>query len=109
MRTAADVLASYRLLDVTVDRMLALARAREWQHLPALDARCAAIVHRLQSLEALPFSSGQRAELRRLACGIGRAQRQLAALVEPQFALLLRRLAELQPDGPPRRSPPPTA
>jgi flagellar protein FliT len=95
-RTAAGVLASYRLLDATVARMLALARGRRWAQLPTLDARCAVIVDRLASVEAPPLSAEQRAELVRLTRAIEAARRQLAAIVHPQFSRLLRGMRERQ-------------
>lgn len=80
-----------------LSRMVALARARHWEQLPALDAQCSTIVDRLQEIGVDDWPTGERAHLRALAKRIRDDQDELTSLVRPQFEQLVRTMADLHP------------
>lgn len=80
-----------------LSRMVALARARHWEQLPALDAQCSTIVDRLQEIGVDAWPMGERAHLRALAKRIRDDQDELTSLVRPQFEQLVRTMADLHP------------
>src|SRR5690606_9290900 len=53
MATRSEVVHCYSQLASGMALMAELARAREWDRLPALEAECAALVDRLRALEPL--------------------------------------------------------
>ena len=93
-----DVVGLYQQLAATVKRMLELAKAKEWAVLPDLDGQCMAIVNHLHSLEPQMQSLDplDRARAMDLITSIQVDQAELAALVKPQFARLMRRIDTLQ-------------
>ena len=92
----AEILARYDELAGTVARMLELARARDWQPLPALDARCQRLYEQLRALDPGGLSILDTARILSLASRIRADQDELSTLVRPQFVQLARRLADLQ-------------
>jgi flagellar protein FliT len=95
--TAKDVLAFHDQLAATVARMLELARQLHWSQLPVLDARCSELFERLRAAE-LPagcLSARERERLDALTARIREDQEELAALVQPQFHHLVRRMDEM--------------
>lgn len=89
---ASEVIERYEDLAAVVARMLALARARRWALLPALDAECAELVAQLRAAPARALSAGESAQVRDLTARIRRDQAQLQALVQPQLEQLVRHL-----------------
>lgn len=83
-------LAGYRQLAATLARMVALARAKQWAQLPALDARCTTLFDQLQDLPAHAPSAAERARILALADRIRADQDALNGLVRPQFERLMR-------------------
>jgi flagellar protein FliT len=97
MVMANEVVHWYSQLALTVTRMLALARARQWTGLPELDGECTAIVDRLRELApASELAPLDRARVVALMTRIRADQDQLAGIIRPQFARLMRRIDELQ-------------
>lgn len=91
-----DVLACHRQLASTLAQMIELARARQWEQLPALDAQCVSLVDRLRGLEPAQPSALERTRIEVLAGRIRADQDQLTELVRPQFVRLMRRMDQLQ-------------
>ncbi len=87
----------YSKLALTVGRMLELARAKDWSGLPALDGECTGIVDRLRELgPASGLPPPDRARVMALMTRIRADQDELAGIIRPQFARLMRRIDELQ-------------
>ncbi len=91
------VLASHRQLAATLARMLELARANEWAQLPALDAQCCTLYHRLQEMDLPRPSRAEHASIVALAASIRADQDELTGLVRPQFVHLMRAIDALVP------------
>lgn len=96
MAGLSDILGCQRQLASTLARMLDLARARQWAQLPALDARCTAIVGRLQGMEADDARVPESAPVLALARRIRDGQDDLTRMVRPQFVDLMRRIDQLR-------------
>jgi flagellar protein FliT len=96
MAGLSDVLACQRQLASTLAQMIELARARQWQQLPALDAQCLSLVDRLRALEPAQPTALERSRIEALAGRIRADQDQLTELVRPQFVRLMRRMDQLQ-------------
>jgi flagellar protein FliT len=91
-----DVLACHRQLASTLAQMIELARARQWEQLPALDAQCLSLVDRLRALQPAQPTALERSRIDALAGRIRADQDQLTELVRPQFVRLMRRMDQLQ-------------
>jgi hypothetical protein len=96
MEEFQEVLACYAELALVLARMVELARERQWEPLPRLDARCTSLYQRLKGMQPEPASTLDRARVLSLASRIRADQDELSALVRPQFQHLVRRMAQLQ-------------
>lgn len=97
MACANELVHCYSQLAATVSRMVDLARAKDWSGLPALDGECTSIVDRLRELESAPeLAPLDRARVMALMTRIRADQDELAGIVRPEFARLMRRIDELQ-------------
>ncbi|MBT2337236.1 flagellar protein FliT [Variovorax paradoxus] len=76
--------------------MAALARAGEWDRLPQLEARCAALVDRLKAIGAVSLDAAQLAQVRSLIASIHADQDEVCGLVKPQLERLVAKMAQLQ-------------
>ena len=85
---ASDVLANYELLAGTVAHMVALAADRQWEHLPALDARCTALFDELRDPPAESLLPRELERLMQLTSRIRGHQEKLQQLVQPRFVQL---------------------
>jgi flagellar protein FliT len=92
------VLALYEELAGTLAHLVALARDRQWQHLPALDARCCALAAQLRAAEPQRLPPDELTRVIFLASRIRGDQEALATLVQPQFLQLISRLRSAYPD-----------
>jgi flagellar protein FliT len=100
MATTSEVVHCYGQLAFTTSRMLELARAKQWEHLPQLDTHCTSIVDRLRTIEAHErLEPLGRAQVRSLVARILADQDELSALVRPQMERLVRKLDQLQRQG----------
>jgi hypothetical protein len=97
----SEVLARYELLAGTVAHMVALAGDRQWEHLPALDARCAALFGELQAVPAEGLFPTELERVVHLASRIRGHQETLRQLVQPQFLQLAAALRLMAQDSPP--------
>lgn len=93
MMLNSEVIYCYGQLASTVSRMAALARARQWDQLPDLEARCACVVDQLKLIE--PLNSFQREEVQHLVTRIRKDQEEVCRLVKPQLDRLMARMAHL--------------
>lgn len=97
MACANELVHCYSQLAQTVTRMVQLARAKDWSGLPALDSECTVIVDRLRGLgPASGLAPLERARVTALMTRIRADQDELAAIVRPQLARLMRQIDELQ-------------
>jgi flagellar protein FliT len=97
MAARSEVVHCYAQLASIVSLMAALARRKEWDRLPELEAQCAAVIDRLRI--ATPLESLdplQTAEAQRLLQRIRAAQQVVSDLVKPQLAHLVATMADLQ-------------
>jgi hypothetical protein len=92
MAEAARVLGLYEELAGTTGHMVALARDRQWEHLPALDARCCALVAQLHAATPERLPADHLCRVLALTSRIRGDQESLAALLQPQFRDLVSRL-----------------
>jgi hypothetical protein len=96
----SEVLARYELLAGTVAHMVALAADRQWEHLPALDARCTALYRELHEKPPEGLFPEELQRVVHLTSRIRGHQETLQRLVQPQFlqlAAALRSAAQEQP------------
>lgn len=93
MARSGEVLERYEQLAATVAHMAALAHDRQWEHLPALDARCTALFTGLRSMPPQDLPPEDWARIVQLAGRIRSGQDALAQLVQPQFLRLAATLA----------------
>lgn len=92
----SEAVERYRLLALTVSRMVELARGHRWALLPMLDAECMDLFHQLRDADAIAFSPAQLAHVQALASRIRCDQELLNQLVRPQFVELVQGLREAQ-------------
>jgi hypothetical protein len=88
------VLACYAELAETLGRMTVLARGREWQSLPSLDARCSGIFERLWALHEQGIASPDPDRVAALARRVRTDQVELQRLLAPQFRHMARRIGQ---------------
>lgn len=88
------VLACYAELAETLGRMTVLARGREWQSLPALDARCSGIFEKLWALHEQGIASPDPIRVADLARRVRTDQVELQRLLAPQFRHMARRIGQ---------------
>ncbi|MDB5901071.1 MAG: fliT [Ramlibacter sp.] len=91
-----NLLGCYGQLAFIVTRMLEVARAGEWDQLPALDAQCTAAARQLQVLGSPELSAWEWALVRSLGSRIRVERDALNALLRPQFTALVRRVQTLE-------------
>lgn len=91
-----DVVASLQQLAALVARMVELARERQWQQLPELDARCTSLVQQLRDADVGHLSATERAPTLEIASRIRAGQEELEGLTRPQFRRLVRRMDVLR-------------
>lgn len=97
MMSSSEVIQGYGQLASTVSRMAALARARQWDQLPELEAQCASVVDQLKRTEPLvPLDSLQSEEVKHLVSSIREDQEEVSRLIKPQLDRLMARMAHLQ-------------
>jgi hypothetical protein len=89
-RRDADVLACFGQLAATTAHMVQLARSRQWESLPRLDAVCTDLVGRLRDAQTLDLAPADRARIVAAARRIREDQAELRSLVQPQWLALLR-------------------
>jgi flagellar protein FliT len=97
MAARSEVVHCYAQLASTLSLMAALARAKEWDRLPELEAQCAEVIERLRVVS--PHESldpAQADEARRLMQRIRADQQAVCELVKPQLAHLVATMADLQ-------------
>jgi len=95
MAAQSEVVHCYAQLSSTLALMAALARAREWDRLPALEAQCAAVVERLKRVPPVDSLEPQLDEARRLMDRIRADQDEVCRLVKPQLDSLLATMGRL--------------
>ncbi|WP_286185853.1 flagellar protein FliT [Acidovorax cavernicola] len=96
MAVRSEIVHCYEQLAACISTMLALARAKEWGQLPELEARCAAWVERLKTIQPLTaLEPAQRDFVLHLLERICREQAELSGLIKPQLDDLVRRMDSL--------------
>ncbi|MBE7368609.1 flagellar protein FliT [Ramlibacter pallidus] len=85
----SEVLARYEQLAGTLAHLVALARDRQWEHLPALDARCTELYEQLRRAPPEDLTPDEMARVVVLASRIRGDQDALVQLLRPQFMALL--------------------
>jgi len=97
MGSASEVLHWYGQLSDTVKRMLAMARARQWERLPELDTQCSTILDQLRLAEPREsLGAAERERVRELMLRIRGDQDELAGIIRPQMTRLIRRMEQLR-------------
>jgi len=97
MGSANEVLHWYGQLSDTVKRMLALARARQWERLPELDTQCSTIMDQLKAVEPRErLGDTERERVRELVVRIRSDQDELTGIIRPQMTRLVRRMEQLR-------------
>ncbi|MDR6890158.1 MULTISPECIES: flagellar protein FliT [Variovorax] len=94
-----EVVRCYGELASTMSLMASLARAREWERLPELEARCAAVVDRLKAIGTVSLDAVQLEQVRNLIDCIHSDQEEVCELVKPQLESLMAKMAQLQKRG----------
>jgi len=97
MAATSEVVRCYAQLASTLSLMAALARAKEWDRLPELEAQCASVLQRLSAVSPHETLDPARvAEARGLLQRIRADQQAVCELVKPQLAHLVATMADLQ-------------
>ncbi|WP_256856649.1 flagellar protein FliT [Variovorax sp. KK3] len=97
MAASSEVVHCYAQLASTLSLMVTLARAREWDRLPELEAQCNALVDRLRVVSPQEtLDPAQVEEARGLMRRIRADQQTVCELVKPQLASLVAHMADLQ-------------
>ena len=97
MAARSEVVHCYAQLASIVSLMAALARAKEWDRRPELEAQCAAVIERLRIVTPQEsLHPAQIEEAQRLLQRIRADQRVVSELVKPQLAHLVATMADLQ-------------
>ena len=91
-----EVLHCYSELASTMSLMAALARAKEWERLAELEARCAALVDRLKAIGKVSLDPVQLEQVRNLIDYIHSDQEEVCDMVKPQLEDLVSKMAQLQ-------------
>jgi flagellar protein FliT len=95
--TTSEVMHCYVQLASKVAKMVQLAKDKNWGALPDAEARCAAIVARLQVIEPTQtLSPTEMAEARRLIACIQSDQATVSSIVKPQLEQLVENMSALQ-------------
>mgnify|MGYP001028388951 CR=1 FL=1 len=97
MAARSEVVHCYAQLASILSLMAALARAKEWDRLPELEAQCTGVIERLRTVSPQEsLDTAQVEEVRRLMKRIQADQRTVCELVKPQLAHLVATMADLQ-------------
>lgn len=89
MGSQSEVMHCYEQIAPLTERMLMLARARQWGMLPALEAQCSDMVDRLQAIEAQEtLNQAQSGRKYQLLSRINANYAEIRSLVLPQLAKL---------------------
>ncbi|WP_232076429.1 flagellar protein FliT [Variovorax sp. PBL-H6] len=97
MAATSEVVHCYAQLASNLSLMVSLARAKEWDRLPELEAQCASVLERLSVVSPQEtLGVAQIAEARRLLERIRADQQAVSELVKPQLAHLVAAMADLQ-------------
>jgi len=97
MAVRSKVVHCYGQLASTLSLMATLARAKEWDRLPELEAQCAEVIERLRIVSPQEsLDPAQVDEARRLMQRIRADQQAVCELVKPQLAHLVATMADLQ-------------
>lgn len=91
-----EVVHCYGEFASTMSLMAALARAREWERLAELEARCAALVDRLKAIGKVSLDAAQLEQVRNLIDCIHSDQEEVCDMVKPQLESLMVKMAQLQ-------------
>jgi flagellar protein FliT len=97
MAARSEVVHCYAQLASILSLMAALARAKEWDGLPELEAQCATVIERLRVVSPQEsLDPAQIEEACRLLQRIRADQQVVCELVKPQLAHLVATMADLQ-------------
>jgi flagellar protein FliT len=97
MASRSEVVHCYAQLASILSLMATLARAKEWDRLPELEAQCAAVTDRLRIVTPQEsLDPAQVAQARSLLERIRADQQAVCELVIPQLAHLVATMADLQ-------------
>jgi flagellar protein FliT len=97
MAKSTELVQCYAQLDALVTRMLELARNKQWEQLPGMDAQCLTVVRRVKALHAHEqIVPAERASVQLLIERIHANQGEIAGMVRPQLDSLMRSLQQLQ-------------
>lgn len=89
MGSQSEVMHCYEQIAPLTERMLMLARARQWGMLPALEAQCSDMVDRLQAIEAQEtLNQAQSRRKYLLLSRITANYAEIRSMVLPQLAKL---------------------
>ncbi|MBT2326342.1 flagellar protein FliT [Variovorax paradoxus] len=100
MAAHSEIVHCYVQLASTTSSMAALARAKEWDRLPALEEQCATVVERLKQIGPTePLDPAQLDQAQRLMERIRADQDEVRRLVKPQLERLVATMARLQRQG----------
>ena len=89
MGSQSEVMHCYEQIAPLTERMLMLARARQWGMLPALEAQCGDMVERLQAIEAREtLNQAQSGRKYQLLSRINANYAEIRSMVLPQLAKL---------------------
>jgi flagellar protein FliT len=90
MGSQSEVMHCYEQIAPLTERMLVLARAKQWAELPALEAQCSGAVDRLREIEPLSMlDEAQSARKYVLLARISANSNEIYNMVMPQLAKLV--------------------
>ena len=97
MGSQSEVMHCYEQIAPLTERMLMLARSKQWVELPALEAQCSDTVDRLKAIEPLEMlDESQSARKHRLLSRITSNHDEICSFVMPQLATLGEALKSLE-------------
>ena len=97
MSSQSEVMHCYEQIAPLTERMLMLARSKQWGELPALEAQCSDTVDRLKTIEPLEMlDESQSARKYRLLSRITSNHDEILSVVMPQLAMLGEALKSLE-------------
>ena len=89
MGSQSEVMHCYEQIAPLTERMLMLARSKQWGELPALEAQCSDTVDRLKAIEPQEtLDESQSARKHRLLSRITSNHDEILSVVMPQLAML---------------------
>lgn len=97
MGSHSEVMHCYELIAPLTERMLILARTKQWAELPVLEARCSDMVDRLREIEPLhTLDEAQLARKYQLLSLIIANSDEIFGMVMPQLAKLVTLMQSLE-------------